>query len=267
MNSKIIPPSWLKLLTMITVNFECLARSPMRVTRRITGIASVWIVLCCTIPTVAAQALDKNIQADILSKKIVALIQADQFAQAVPVFEELEALGDPLPPIVQFYYIQALDKAGKAKPALFRATDYLRTYGKAARNYDATVEIVSRLTDVVKQDELRLQKQIANEEYEKLKDRQKEEKYQAALAKYNSDMDEYRQLVANSKKLIQECVPRITAELRNCEEGVKRRQGGFFGDSKKLESGYAWCWERYTPDHCERVNRVEVKAPVHPTRP
>lgn len=261
--------------------------SARRAARAIGAVAT--LIVCCALhATATAQALDKDIQADILSRKIVTLIESGRIAQSVPIFEELEALGIPLPETVQFYYIQALDKAGKSKAALLRATAYLRTYGRQGKNYDGAVEAVSRLTDVVKQQELQVQRQMADEAeqarkraeqeaaalkasqekvaFEQLQERLRDDKYQAALKKYELDRIEYAQLVASAEKRAQECVPRIREDLNSCEAGVQKREGGFFSDRAKLQRGMDWCWDRYNPDHCERVNRVQTKAPERPVR-
>ena len=216
----------------------------------------------------SAQLLDKGIQADILSQKIVSLIKSERIAESVPLFEELEALGMPLTESVRYFYVEALDKAGRSKPALARATDYLGIYGKAAKHYDKAIEIVGRLTDVVKKEAAieanALKAKQDSPAFEEMRERLKEEKYRVALKKYDQDVVEYKKEVDISKKNIAECLPRIRAELAACEAVGQKRYGGFFSDRAALESQSASCWDRYNPDHCERTRGIKAKFPEKP---
>lgn len=103
--------------------------------------------LCMSIETGAVAApLDKSVQVDVVMSKITTLLQANKEAEALPYFQQLEAMDTPLPESFYFYYIDALDKSGDANSALSRAEAYLSRYGKKGKYYGKVVAIMSRLS-------------------------------------------------------------------------------------------------------------------------
>lgn len=107
----------------------------------------ILICLCMSIETGAVAApLDKSVQVDVVMSKITTLLQANKEAEALPYFQQLEAMDTPLPESFYFYYIDALDKSGDANNALSRAEAYLSRYGKKGKYYGKVVAIMSRLS-------------------------------------------------------------------------------------------------------------------------
>lgn len=95
--------------------------------------------------TCAAHAVDKDVQIDLLMAKIVALVEAQRPAEALPYFAQIEGLGVPLSENLQFLYIDTLDRAGEKGNALKQANTYVEKYGRKGKNYGPVIEIMSRL--------------------------------------------------------------------------------------------------------------------------
>lgn len=115
---------------------------------------------------VHAQALDKEVQIDILTNKITTLVKAGNNAEALPYFEQLEGMQATLPEAFDVMYIDVLDKAGKAEKALERGEAYLKKYGKKGKYYSKVIEVVSRRSmDVEKAAKIKAEKEAreANE--------------------------------------------------------------------------------------------------------
>ena len=91
-----------------------------------------------------ALAQDKTVQADILTGKITTLIKAGKQADALPYFEQLEALDVPHPESFYFFYVDALDKAEKVKATVERGNQFLEKYGRNSKYYADVIAIVSR---------------------------------------------------------------------------------------------------------------------------
>jgi len=100
------------------------------------------LVLLCI--AVQAQALDREVQIDILTNKITTLLKAGKNAEALPYFAELEGMQAALPESFDYFYIDTLDKSGKAEKALERSEGYLKKYGKKGKYYGQVIEIMSR---------------------------------------------------------------------------------------------------------------------------
>lgn len=92
----------------------------------------------------SALAQDQRVQVDILTGKITALIKANKHTDALPYFKQLEALNVALPEGFYYFYVDALDKAGQAQPAVERGNLFLSKYGRTSKYYKAVVGIVSR---------------------------------------------------------------------------------------------------------------------------
>lgn len=88
--------------------------------------------------------MDKGAVADILMGKITDALKANRHAKAVPEFARLEKLGLSLPESFYYYYIEALDKAGRSPEARVRATAYLKSYGKQGKYYANIIEFMRR---------------------------------------------------------------------------------------------------------------------------
>lgn len=91
-----------------------------------------------------AQALDKEVQGDILMAKITAALKVDKFSDALPYFEEMELLNLRLPESYYFYYIDTLERAGKQEDALLRAEMYLERFGRKGKYYEQVIELIAR---------------------------------------------------------------------------------------------------------------------------
>lgn len=88
--------------------------------------------------------MDKGAVTDILMGKITEALKANRHAKAVPEFARLEKLGVSLPESFYYYYIEALDKAGRRAEARVRATNYLKDYGKQGKYHLEIVKFMSR---------------------------------------------------------------------------------------------------------------------------
>ena len=96
--------------------------------------------------TVQAASLPKDIEVDITMKKITSLIEAENYIEALPYFEELEAMNISLPEGFYYFQIKSLDKTTDTKKTLIQAESYFTDYGKDGKYYNAVVEIYSRVS-------------------------------------------------------------------------------------------------------------------------
>lgn len=96
------------------------------------------------LPTAASHALEKDIEVDILVTRITGLMKEGKNVEALTLFEKLEGMNVKVPESFDFYYIDTLDKAGKASKALERSEIYLKKYGKKGKYYGQVIEIVGR---------------------------------------------------------------------------------------------------------------------------
>lgn len=90
---------------------------------------------------------DESIQADLLMTRITGLIQANKQTEALPYFEQLEALNMALPESFYYHYIDALDMAGKAEKVFERCEHYMGKYGKRGKYYAQVLPIYARAED------------------------------------------------------------------------------------------------------------------------
>lgn len=91
-----------------------------------------------------AYPLDQGMEADILIARITGLLKAEKNAEALPLFEQLESMNAKLPESFDYYYVETLDKAGRAEKALVRGETYLKKFGKKGKYYGQVIEIVAR---------------------------------------------------------------------------------------------------------------------------
>lgn len=70
---------------------------------------------------VAAHAVDKDVQTDLLMVKIVSLVTADRTVEALPFLAQLEGMGAPLSENLQLLYIDTLDRAAEPSHRLARS--------------------------------------------------------------------------------------------------------------------------------------------------
>jgi hypothetical protein len=117
---------------------------------------------------VAAQALDQDVQVDLLMSKIITADKEGRAADALPSFAKLESmeptLKKPLSEGFHYLYITALDNAGDHVNALRRANIYMEKFGNRGKNYPKVVEIMSRLQDQVASEEKEAAERKAGEE-------------------------------------------------------------------------------------------------------
>ena len=86
--------------------------------------------------------VSKEVKHDLLMTRILAAIKSDKHADALPDFARLEKLGEKQPESFYYYYVLALDKAGRRVPAKERATAFLNTYGKTSKYYNDVLAIM-----------------------------------------------------------------------------------------------------------------------------
>jgi len=108
-------------------------------------------LICLFLWSFAAQALDQDIEVDILANRVTTLLKAGNHAQALPLFEKLESMNVKLPESFDYYYIEALDKAGNNVKAYERSEMYLKKYGKKGKYYGQTIDTLSRLSPQIEQ--------------------------------------------------------------------------------------------------------------------
>jgi hypothetical protein len=124
---------------------------------------------------VVAQALDQDVQVDLLMSKIITADKEGRAADALPSFVKLESmeptLKKPLSEGFHYLYINTLDGAGDHVNALRRANIYMEKFGKRGNNYPKVIEIMSRLQD-----------QVAKEERDAREKKEREEREAAASA-------------------------------------------------------------------------------------
>ena len=99
-----------------------------------------------TLSTAQAASLPKDIEVDIVMKKITSLIEAEKYTEALPYFEQLEAMNISLPEGFYYFQIKSLDKTTDTKKTLTQAESYFTDYGKDGKYYSAVVEIYSRVS-------------------------------------------------------------------------------------------------------------------------
>ena len=106
----------------------------------------LFLILLCIAG--GAQALDPEMQVDLLMAKINSALKADKPAEALPYYAQLESMGPslrkPLPESFYFSYIETLDKAGDRANAVSRCDAYLSKYGKSAPHYEQVIDIMGR---------------------------------------------------------------------------------------------------------------------------
>ena len=102
---------------------------------------------------VTAQALDQEVQVDLLMNKIALALKEERLVDALPAFAEVEsietALQKPLTEKFYYFYIDTLDKTGDKVKAYSRAEIYMNQYGKKGKHYAEVLAIMSRLQSFV----------------------------------------------------------------------------------------------------------------------
>jgi len=105
---------------------------------------------------ITSQAMDQDVQVDLLMAKITNALKQNRVADALPAFAQLESmeptLQNPLSEGFHFLYIDTLDKSGNHAKALSRANIYMDKFGKQGKYYDKVIEIMSRLQDQVEEE-------------------------------------------------------------------------------------------------------------------
>lgn len=99
----------------------------------------------------ASQALDQDVQVDLLVAKIIKADKEGRAADVLPAAAKLESmepsLSKPLPESFHYIFIDNLDKAGDHANALRRANIYMEKFGKRGKHYSMVLEIMSRLEE------------------------------------------------------------------------------------------------------------------------
>lgn len=212
---------------------------------------------------VPASGLPADVQADITLEKIVSLIKEGRDAEALPYFEQLDGMKRSLPETFQLYYIRALEKAGRTKDGLARASLYFERHGREGKHYKDVVAIASRLSmDQEKRDAAKQAAQAkAMDEY-----RHALASYQDAMKTYEDDVrrcpsrfwDKLRSAMNRVERATAACNPPNRAcsceyererGLNNCgkREALKEFDSST-EDLAELESGgeRGYCEDRYT---------------------
>lgn len=179
-----------------------------------------------------AFALSPRVQADLLMSRITAAVKADNYIGALPDFAELESLAPslskPLPEAYYYYYVEALDKAGKSAEALHRSEIYIDRFGEKGRYYYKVIPIMSRAqltvreeiarVEILKEDRMnKYKKDMFNYLREKKEyDKEYEDLYFSVRGSNQCDLDEAANIwrcTASNKISSQECADKYT----NCE--------------------------------------------------
>lgn len=82
---------------------------------------------------------------DLLTSKITKAIAADKLRDELISFYFLEKRTKDLPEIAQYYYAEALRKAGRKEEAKERAAAYVKRFGQAGKYYRQTIELLTQL--------------------------------------------------------------------------------------------------------------------------
>lgn len=186
-------------------------------------------MLCLSVST---WALDPAVEMDLKTKRLMSLLESRRFDEAIVLFEELEALTDKLPESFHYRFLHALSNANlgltsfeheknpkareikerNEKRILQRAENYFARYGNRGKHYDAVLDLTNRSREKLKE----LAKTA--EEY-----KEKRNKDQVAMAKYNDAMEKYRRESDRRDKECERRRERCAPRLDDCLAEVNRK--------------------------------------------
>lgn len=131
----------------------------------------------------SVQAVDQDIQMDLLMSKITMALKEKRYADALPAMEKIEGMestmNKPLSEGFHFLYIDTLDKSGNFTKALKRTNVYMEKFGKRGKHYAQVVDMIVRLQETVEKEEKRVQAEaIAREEQRRIQRQREEEERQ-----------------------------------------------------------------------------------------
>lgn len=140
----------------------------------------------------SVQAVDQDIQVDLLMSKITMALKEKRYADALPPMEKIEgmenSMSKPLTEGFHFLYLDTLDKSGNYAKALTRTNIYMEKFGKRGKHYAQVVDMTVRLQETVEKEAIareeraRIQRQREEEERQRI-ERQEEEEYERAERK------------------------------------------------------------------------------------
>jgi len=133
----------------------------------------------------SVQAVDQDIQVDLLMSKITMALKEKRYADALPAMEKIEGMEStmdkPLSEGFHFLYIDTLDKSGNFAKALKRTNIYMEKFGKRGKHYAQVVDMTVRFQETIEKEEKKAQAEAsAREERERIQ-RQQEEQERARI--------------------------------------------------------------------------------------
>lgn len=89
--------------------------------------------------------MDRGVLQDLLMEKITNALKANRSAEALPDFDRLSRMGNPLPESFFYYRLEALANAGRRTEARAQAEAYLEKFGKSGKYYSNVISLMARL--------------------------------------------------------------------------------------------------------------------------
>jgi hypothetical protein len=109
----------------------------------VTIVSRILVLVIAVLISFSARSADLGVQTDIIMGKIIALMKAEKYADAIPYFVQLEGSGVTLPESFYYYQIQALYKTRDVEQTLKKTDAYFARFRRAGKYYGNVVEISS----------------------------------------------------------------------------------------------------------------------------
>jgi hypothetical protein len=90
------------------------------------------------------EGMSDDVKQDLMMSKILAAIKSGNYKDALPEFERMEKLQKDLPESFYYYYIVALDGAGRTTSVQSRGRTFLKKYGTDSNYYQKVIAIMSK---------------------------------------------------------------------------------------------------------------------------
>src|SRR5450830_1220132 len=90
------------------------------------------------------EGMPNDVKQDLMMSKILAAIKSGNYKDALPEFERMEKLQKDLPESFYYYYIVALDGAGRTTLAQSRGRTFLKKYGTDSNYYQKVIAIMGK---------------------------------------------------------------------------------------------------------------------------
>lgn len=116
------------------------------------------IVVSAVILAVSAQAIDQDVQVDILIKKIQFASKEHRYKDLVVEMDKFKklsnSLNQPLSDNFQYMYVDALERTGDYAGVIQYANGYMESFGKKGAHYDDIIEKIAKYEDTVNKEAL-----------------------------------------------------------------------------------------------------------------